>query len=250
VNDKIRNLFGLVIVLFGALIFATTWWTVDELGAKGLKDNPHNRRQLLEQMKRPRGLILTDNGTVLASNKSTGKGETKRYYRSYPLQGLFAHAVGYYYVSKGDAGLEKQYDDQLAGRENEFASTLDQLLGHRQEGEDVRTTLDENAQKVALQALAGRRGAVVAMEPSTGRVRVMASVPGYNPNLITSPGLARRRSTGPHRAATRRARPSRSSPPRRRSTAAATPPTRSSAASRRRSSPAFPCPTSAARPSG
>jgi penicillin-binding protein A len=187
VNAKIRNLFGLVIVLFGALIFATTWWTVDELGAKGLKDNPHNRRQILEQMKHPRGLILASDGTVLASNKSTGKGETKRYYRTYPLQGLLAHAVGYYYVSKGDAGLEKQYDDQLAGRENEFASTIDELLGHRQEGEDIRTTLDVNAQKVALQALAGRRGAVVAMEPSSGRVRVMASVPGYNPNLITSP---------------------------------------------------------------
>jgi penicillin-binding protein A len=187
VNAKIRNLFGLVIVLFAALIFATTWWTVDELGAKGLKDNPHNRRQILEQMKHPRGLILASDGTVLASNKSTGKGETKRYYRTYPLQGLLAHAVGYYYVSKGDAGLEKQYDDQLAGRENEFASTIDELLGHRQEGEDIRTTLDVNAQKVALQALAGRRGAVVAMEPSSGRVRVMASVPGYNPNLITSP---------------------------------------------------------------
>ena len=186
-NAKIRNLFGLVILLFAALIFATTWWTVDELGAKGLKDNPHNRRQILEQMKHPRGLILADDGTVLASNKSSGKGETKRYYRYYPSQGLLADAVGYYYVSKGDAGLEKEYDDPLAGRQNEFASTIDELLGHRQEGEDIRTTLDVNAQKVALQALAGRQGAVVAMEPSSGRVRVMASVPSYNPNLITSP---------------------------------------------------------------
>jgi peptidoglycan glycosyltransferase len=187
-NQKIRNLFALVIVLFGALIFATSWWTVDVLGAKGLKNNPHNRRKLLEQMRHPRGLILAADGTVLASNKHTGRGETKRYYRYYPLQGLLSHAVGYYFVSKGAAGLEKQYDDQLAGRQNEFASTIDQLLGHRQEGEDIRTTLDVNAQKVALQALAGRRGAVVALEPSSGRVRVMASVPGYNPNLITSQG--------------------------------------------------------------
>jgi peptidoglycan glycosyltransferase len=188
VNAKIHNLFGLVIVLFGTLIFATTWWTVDELGAKGLKDNPHNRRQLLEQMQHPRGLIVAADGTVLASNKRAGRGETKRYYRYYPQNGLFSAAVGYYFVSKGSAGLEKEYDDQLAGRQNEFASTIDQLLGHRQEGEDIRTTLDVNAQKVALQALAGRRGAVVALEPSTGRVRVMASVPGYNPNLITAKG--------------------------------------------------------------
>src|SRR3954470_220382 len=175
-------------LLFAALVFATSWWTVDELGAKGLKDNTHNRRQLLEQMQHPRGLILAADGTVLASNKRAGSGETKRYYRRYPQQGLFSHAVGYYFVSKGSAGLEKEYDDQLAGRENEFASTIDQLLGHRQEGEDVQTTLDVRGQKAALQALAGRRGSVVVLEPSTGRVRVMASEPGYDPNKITAPG--------------------------------------------------------------
>jgi peptidoglycan glycosyltransferase len=96
--------------------------------------------------------------------------------------------VGYYFVSKGDAGLEKQYDDPLAGRQNEFASTIDQLLGHRQEGEDIRTTLDVKGQRTALQALAGRRGSVVVLEPSTGRVRVMASVPGFDPNRITAKG--------------------------------------------------------------
>jgi peptidoglycan glycosyltransferase len=188
VNAKIRNLFGLVIVLFGALIFATSWWTVDDLGAKGLKDNPQNLRLLLEQMQHPRGLITAADGTVLASNKRVGTGETKRYYRTYPQQGLFAHEVGYYFISKGSAGLETQYDNELAGRQNEFASTIDQLLGHRTEGEDVHTNLDVNAQKVALAALAGRRGSVVAMEPSTGRIRVMASEPGFDPNRITAKG--------------------------------------------------------------
>jgi peptidoglycan glycosyltransferase len=188
VNAKIRNLFGLVIVLFGALIFATSWWTVDELGASGLKSNPQNRRLLLEQMQHPRGLITAADGTVLAANKRVGTGETRRYYRTYPQQGLFSHEVGYYFISKGSAGLEKQYDDPLAGRQNEFASTIDQLLGHRTEGEDLHTNLDMNAQKVALQALAGRKGSVVAMEPSTGRVRVMASEPGFDPNRITAKG--------------------------------------------------------------
>ena len=187
-NVKIRNLFGLVLLLFGALVFATSWWTIDDLGAQGLKDNLHNRRQLLEQMQHPRGLITASDGTVLATNRRTGSGETKRYYRTYPQHGLFSHEVGYYFVSKGSAGLEKQYDDQLAGRQNEFASTIDQLLGHRQEGEDIHTTLDVNAQKTALAALAGRRGSVVAIEPSTGKVRVMASEPGFDPNRITAPG--------------------------------------------------------------
>jgi peptidoglycan glycosyltransferase len=188
VNVKIHRLFGLVILLFGALVFATSWWTVDELGAEGLKDNTHNRRQLLEQMQHPRGVITASDGTVLAANRRTGSGETKRYYRTYPQAGLFAHEVGYYFVSKGSAGLEKEYDDELAGRQNEFASTIDQLLGHRQEGEDIRTTLDVKGQKVALQALAGRKGSVVAIEPATGRVRVMASEPGFDPNRITAKG--------------------------------------------------------------
>jgi peptidoglycan glycosyltransferase len=187
-NAKIHQLFGLVILLFATLVFATSWWTVDELGAKGLKSNPHNRRQLLEQLQHPRGLITASDGTVLATNKRTGSGETKRYYRYYPTQGLFSHTVGYYFISQGSAGLERYYDDALAGRQNEFASTIDQLLGHRPEGEDVHTSLDMNAQKVALAALAGRPGSVVALEPATGKVRVMASVPGFNPNLITAKG--------------------------------------------------------------
>ena len=187
-NDKIRNLFGLVLLLFGVLVAATSWWTVPGFGAQGLQDNPDNRRALLEQMQHPRGLITAADGTVLASNKRSGSGETRRYYRRYPLGGLFSHEVGYYYVSKGDAGLEKQYDDQLAGRQNEFASTIDQLLGHRQEGEDIRTTLDVKGQRTALQALAGRRGSVVVLEPSTGRVKVMASVPGFDPNRVTAKG--------------------------------------------------------------
>jgi peptidoglycan glycosyltransferase len=186
VNAKIRNLFGLFILLFALLVAFTSRWTVFD--AKGLQDNPHNRRPLLEQLRHPRGLITADDGTVLASNRSSGHGETRQYSRTYPQAGLFSHAVGYFFISKGDAGIEKQYDDDLAGRENEFASTIDQLLGHRVEGEDLRTNLDPNAQKVALNALAGRRGSVVAIEPSTGKVRVMASVPGFDPNRITAPG--------------------------------------------------------------
>ena len=185
-NAKIHNLFGLVILLFAILIAFTSRWTVFE--AKGLQDNPSNRRQLLEQLRHPRGLITADDGSVLASNRSAGKGETKQYSRTYPQGSLFSHAAGYFSISKGDAGLEKQYDDQLAGRQNEFASAIDQLLGHRVEGEDVHTTLDPNAQRVALQALAGRKGSVVAMEPATGRIRVMASEPGFDPNRITAPG--------------------------------------------------------------
>jgi peptidoglycan glycosyltransferase len=182
VNTKIRNLFGLVVLLFTVLIVFTSRWTVFE--AQSLQDNPHNRRPLLEQIRHPRGLIVAADGSVLASNRHTGKGETIRYFRTYPRGGLFSHEVGYFFIDRGSAGLEKYYDDDLAGRQNEFASAIDQLLGRRIEGKDLRTALDPNGQRVALAALAGRKGSVVAIEPSTGRIRVMASVPGFNPNDI------------------------------------------------------------------
>lgn len=149
--------------------------------AKSLQRNAYNHRPLLEQMRHPRGLIRAGDAAVLASNRSTGNGETKQYFRTYPQGGLFGHAVGYFYVSNGAAGLEKYYDDDLAGRQNEFASAIDQLLGHRVEGKDLRTNLDPNGQRVATQAMAGRKGAVVAIEPATGKVRVMVSIPGFNP---------------------------------------------------------------------
>lgn len=187
-NERIRGLFGLLTLLFAALVIATSWWTVDELGATGLKDNTHNRRPLLEQMRRPRGVITASNGTVVASNRRVGTGQTKRYIRTYPKAGVFSHALGYFYVSRGSAGLEKYYDDELAGRENEFSSTIDQLLGHRVEGKNLKLTLDLDAQQVALQALAGRKGSVVAIEPKTGRVKVMASEPGFDPNRIVAKG--------------------------------------------------------------
>src|SRR6266576_2355316 len=169
------SLFG-VLVLFTSL---NTW-----VRAKKLNDNTLNRRQLLEQQQIPRGLILARNGTRLAVNKRQGSGETKRYFRSYPEDTLFSHVVGYEFISHGSASLEKSFNSQLQGQENEFKSIIDEFSGGTKAGDDVQTTLDPAAQRVAEQALAARKGAIVALDPSTGRVRVMLSFPQYNPNSI------------------------------------------------------------------
>jgi peptidoglycan glycosyltransferase len=81
-------------------------------------------------------------------------------------------------------GLEQFRNDELTGEKNEFVSLFDELLSRSREGEDVHTTLDPEAQQVAIDALNGQPGSVVALEPATGRVRVMASVPDYDPNAI------------------------------------------------------------------
>jgi peptidoglycan glycosyltransferase len=81
-------------------------------------------------------------------------------------------------------GLEREYNDDLTGKTDEFRSLLDELRGREREGDDVFTNLDPQAQRTALDGLAGRAGSVVALDPRTGRVRVFASVPGYNPNTV------------------------------------------------------------------
>jgi peptidoglycan glycosyltransferase len=185
VNRQIVQLFALFTVLFAVLLAFTSRWTVFE--ASSLENNPDNRRPLIEEQKIPRGLILADdNRTVLAKNRGHGRGEDRTYTRTYPEGGLFAHPVGFSYLKNGQRGIEKSRNEDLVGKENEFATILAGLESRDREGNDVVTNLDLRGQQAALAGLAGRKGAVVAIEPATGKVRVMVSVPEYDPNLIPS----------------------------------------------------------------
>jgi peptidoglycan glycosyltransferase len=183
VNRQIIKLFVFIVVLFGVLIGFTSYWSVFD--AKALKEKTANQRPLLEQQQIPRGRILSADGTVIAKSFSKGHGSGKRYIRHYPLGSLFGHPIGYSFVQYGQSEFEKSHNAELTGEESEFGSILDQLTGTKQEGEQIVTNLDQKAQEVAMGDLeAAGHGAVVAIEPSTGAVKVMASNPGYNPNSI------------------------------------------------------------------
>jgi peptidoglycan glycosyltransferase len=182
VNVRINRLFGVIAVLFAVLIGFTSYWSV--IDAQGLKDNEANRRPLLEQQRVRRGLILARDGTVLARNVARGRGSDRFYRRTYPTGPLFSHPVGYSFVQRGRVGLERKYESDLAGDKGEFGTLFDELRGADREGDDLVTSLDPRAQRIALQALGGRAGSVVAMEPKTGRVLVMVSVPQYDPNDV------------------------------------------------------------------
>ncbi|HEY0632449.1 MAG TPA: penicillin-binding protein 2 [Thermoleophilaceae bacterium] len=182
-NRQIAWLFGVIIVLFTVLAVFTSRWSV--LEADSLKHQPRNQRLILEQQAVPRGLILARDGTKLAINHRIGTRQTKRYYRVYPRGGLFAHAVGYSFISAGQSGLEQSYNTELSGTsDKQLSSFLEQLGGGPKQGDDLRTNLDPAAQREALAGLAGRAGTVVALEPSTGRIRVMANIPGFDPNNV------------------------------------------------------------------
>ncbi|HEX9968208.1 MAG TPA: penicillin-binding protein 2 [Solirubrobacterales bacterium] len=182
-NGQIVKLFALIVALFAVLVGFTSYWSVFD--AEALKEKTANKRPLLEQQRIERGRILAADGTVIARSVAKGRGDDLRYVRRYPEGSLFGHPVGYSFVRQGDSEFEQFHNDELVGNESEFVSLIDELRGQAQEGNDVVTNLDPEAQRIAMGALeAAGFGAVVAIEPSTGRVRVLASNPPYDPNRI------------------------------------------------------------------
>jgi peptidoglycan glycosyltransferase len=190
VNRQIVQLFALTLVLFGVLIAFTSRWTVFE--AASLEDNTLNRRGLIEQQQVPRGLVLAHDGdTVLARSEPRGAGDRRVYVRSYPEGETFGHPIGYSYINAGESGLERSRNDALTGDLDEFGTIFRELQSKEREGDDVVTTLDSTAQRLAMSLLAGKAGSIVALEPATGRVRVMASTPGLDPNTVQDPATLR-----------------------------------------------------------
>jgi penicillin-binding protein A len=185
VNTQIRQLYGLFALLFAVLVGFTSYWAV--VDAEGLEDNPDNRRALIEEQTIPRGVIYARDGkTVLARNRGERRDGTRVFVREYPRGGQFAHPIGYSFIRNGRRSLELFRNDDLVGDEDEFESILSGIEDRDREGKDVITNLDVAGTEAAVAGLAGRKGSVVAIEPQTGKVRVMVSIPEYDPNLIPS----------------------------------------------------------------
>jgi len=185
-NRPIVRLYGLVALLFALLIAFTSRWTVFE--ASSLRENPLNKRSLLREERTERGAILAADGTVLAHSVREVGGV---YQRFYPTGRLFAAPIGYDFLQPedlGDAGLERYRNKELSGEQTsqDLQSVLNQLQGKEPQGEKVITTLVPAAQRAAVAALGEHDGAVVAMEPRSGAVQVMASTPSYDPNALRS----------------------------------------------------------------
>jgi penicillin-binding protein A len=177
VNVPIARLFAVIVLLFALLIVWTSRWTVFD--SKALNNDVLNRRTLIDELKIKRGRILADDGTVLARSLPAVGGT---FTRTYPTGDLFSQAVGYAIAAQGrSAGLERSHGEELRGLQTGLSSIFGQLSGHRV-GDDVHTSLDPKAQKLALAELAGRAGSVVALDPRTGAVKVMVALPTYNDN--------------------------------------------------------------------
>lgn len=189
-NRPIRNLAVACLVLFVALLGNATYvqyWETDSLSS--LSAHPDNIRVRDAEFSRQRGAILVRGRAVAESNRSH---DQYKYQRVYPKGREYAHLTGYYSRDWGITGIESSQNGILSGSDDALFVTrvLDLVDNQSPKGGNVTLTIDPAAQKAAydgLHALGNRvQGAVVALEPSTGKILAMVSSPTYNPNKLAS----------------------------------------------------------------
>ena len=181
---QVRRLGLAFIVLYAALFVQLN--VVQVLKADEYNSNPGNTRAVLRDFGRARGDITTADGTVLArSVPDDGPFELRR---EYPEKELFGHTTGFFSFTYGSDGVEKTYNDELAGRKvSGDLENLADLLLDDEATNDVVLTLQKSVQEVARRELGDRRGSVVALDPRDGSILAMWSYPSYDPNGISAP---------------------------------------------------------------
>ncbi len=182
-NKRITRL-GMVLGVLYLILFAQLN-RVQFFGAQRLKDNPINSRGLIREFGQKRGQILAADGVVLArSVPSAGSFDNVR---EYPEADLFAHITGYQSLNAGATGLEREYNDELAGSKLEQQiTTIGDLFRRHDSTATLNLTISDRVQRVAREALGDRRGSVVALDPRTGDVLALWTWPSFDPNPLAA----------------------------------------------------------------
>jgi peptidoglycan glycosyltransferase len=183
VTRSIRRLGVALIVLYAALFVQLN--IVQVLRAEEYNDNPQNTRDIVRDFSRPRGAIISADGTILARSVEVG-GRFERQ-REYPTGDLFGPITGWFSFNAGADGVEKEYNDELAGRTaaSSVEDVADLFVDEDRTG-DVVLSLHTTVQQVAREALGDRRGSVVALDPRNGAILALWSNPSFDPNPLSS----------------------------------------------------------------
>ena len=186
-NKQIVRLTQVALVLVGVLVVMTTYWQT--WAAASLADRQDNAIRRVAEFSIDRGLIFSFAPRKrLARNRERDVEGRTLYFRRYPYGPLTAHVVGYSTVGRSRTGLERSLNDYLtasnANLSTVFDKAFDELRGKTVRGNNVVTTLDLGAQTVAAEQLGQNCGAVVALDPRTGKVLVMAASPSFDPNRV------------------------------------------------------------------
>lgn len=181
-NKPLRHIAIFCGLLVLALLLRDNW--LQYVQADALQKHEHNRRIAIERYAQPRGDIIVDGKPITGSKQTSGSDfEYKRTYKNGPM---WAPVTGYASQAFGATQLESIEDGILTGNDDQlfFRNTLDMLTGKKKQGGNVVTTLNAAAQKAAYEGLEkqGGKGAVAAIEPSTGKILALASYPSYDPS--------------------------------------------------------------------
>ena len=181
-NRQIKGVGLVMMVLFLALFVQVNYLQI--FRADYLNKHPANTRAIVRDFSRPRGVIQTSDGAVLARSVPTND-EFERL-RQYPEGDLFSHLTGFFSFNFGADGIERSYNEDLVGRKTEDVKKLSDLLVKKEHVGDVTLTLSKRVQQVATEQLGERKGAVVALDPTTGAILAMADYPRFDPNPLAS----------------------------------------------------------------
>ncbi len=170
-NKRMIHVLVAVCLMFLSLVTYLLYFNMFE--AQEVASNPYNKRQWEDEKFVKRGNIYDRDGVLLAETVAEGDSRTRRY----PKGNLYSHVIGYYSRVYGKSQLEMAYDKELLGH-GDITINFNELRS----GYDLNLTIDHDLQQYAYQQLAGRNGAVVALEPSTGKVLCMVSYPDFAPD--------------------------------------------------------------------
>lgn len=186
-NGPIRKVTIFVSLLLAALLVNMTWISVAR--TESLNDDSRNRRVRDAEFSRNRGAILVGNEAIAESVPRTGRFP---YVRTYPKPELWSSVTGWYSYNYARSGLEASFNQELAGTSSEqsIGRVVDLLTGRQSSGANIQTTLNADAQAAAVKALGDKRGAVVAMDYTTGEILALVSTPTYDPNRLATVDLS------------------------------------------------------------
>ena len=186
-SKSIRLVGAFVLVMFLALFASSTYIQVFQ--APTLADDGRNTRSLLASYRVQRGPILVDGAPIAESQPD---GTDYMFQRVYHDPELYAAVTGYYSANQGATGIEQAMNGELSGKsDSQFFTSLQRLFtGDLPAGAAVELTLDPAAQRAAADALGDQKGAVIALDPSTGGILAMVSTPAFDPNSLAMHGDA------------------------------------------------------------
>ncbi|HHU73960.1 MAG TPA: penicillin-binding protein 2, partial [Clostridiales bacterium] len=180
-KDTNQSIYNIIYIFMGLFLLLIIYFIIFlTVKSDEVINNTYNKRQGVLAERIIRGDILSADGDVLARTVMDEEGIESR---EYPYGEIFAHVVGR--ASKGMSGIEQTENIRLLTSDiNTFEKMYHELSNIKSPGNHVITTLDSNLSQIAYDALGDNRGAVVVMEPSTGKILVMVSKPSYDPNRI------------------------------------------------------------------